>query len=130
VLLVVGVALGSPEEDHSHDAEGHDYEIKTTSGVYEEEYRVHDELFGKDPKANRKYIRPPGEPTNVTINMYIRKIFSLNEDNHMWKLQLTFRSEWTDSRLTYNTSNPNMKYFTYGNVKVRSKATIKFKHIN
>lgn len=84
--------------------------------LFEEEVRIFHEIIGKD-KDELHLIRPPGEPTNVTVNMYVRNFLSLNEETRLWKLQLTFRQEWTDSRLAYTTTHPELKYLPYNSDK-------------
>jgi len=85
--------------------------------LYDDEVRVLNEIIGNNKDAALKNIRPPGEPTNVTVNMYVRSILSLNENKHVWKVQLTFRQEWTDTRLSYTPTVDGFNYLPYSNTK-------------
>jgi hypothetical protein len=87
-----------------------------STSLYEEEVRIVKELFNKDSDY-LKSVRPPGEPTNVTVNMYVRNIFAVDPEHHTWKVQLTFRQEWTDTRLHFTSDLKDLKYIPHHRVK-------------
>lgn len=76
---------------------------------FDEEVKILKELLEKN-KDNLRIIRPPGDKLNVTVNMDVRNILSICEKTHMWRVQLTFRHEWTDSRLQFTPTNPHFKH--------------------
>jgi anionic glutamate receptor len=49
--------------------------------------------------------------------MYVRNILALDEKHHTFKVQLTFRQEWTDERLSYTSTLEELKYLPYHRVK-------------
>lgn len=52
-------------------------------------------------------------PTNVSINMYVRQMDMINEENDEFRVQLTFRMQWNDPRLVY-TPPSELKFLTIG----------------
>jgi len=83
---------------------------------FDEEVKILEEILGKN-KESLKLIRPPGEHTNVTVNLLVRNVLSICEKSHKWKVMLTFRQEWTDSRLAFTPSHTDFKYLLLNNEK-------------
>ncbi|XP_017786859.1 PREDICTED: glutamate-gated chloride channel-like [Nicrophorus vespilloides] len=60
-------------------------------------------------------IRPPSNATNgpidVTVNIAVMKITSVDDESMLFSMDIRFRQEWKDDRLKYATSNA-LKYIT------------------
>lgn len=91
--------------------------LTNSTTIYEETDRITEALMTK-MKDHQKHLRPPGSITNITIDMYVRNIFTMDADERKWKVQLTFRQSWEDERLAYTTSMEGMDRIAYGNPKV------------
>jgi len=82
--------------------------------AYSERKRLTEELFSRT-ETHHMQIRPPtptGSPLNVTVNIYIRDIYDIDEDRNRFTVQMTMRQEWTDPRLAYTPpSSADFKYF-------------------
>jgi len=76
----------------------------------EEENRIIKELF--DTSKYDAGVRPSSEdgPTEVKVNMFIRNIDSVDIKNQDFTVDITFRQEWVDRRLAYDSSD--VKYLT------------------
>jgi len=101
LLVVVGVACAD-----------------SRSRYYDEEERIAAEVF-EHGKGYLKHLAPPPDHdhhhTNVTVNLYVRNVFSIGEKSHIWKVQLTFRQEWQDTRLAHKSELDGWDYLSYGN---------------
>lgn len=77
------------------------------------EQDILDKIIGDGSKGNRsvydKRIRPSGKseaegedgPVIVSINVFVRSISKISDLDMEFACQLTFRQEWTDSRLAF-----------------------------
>jgi len=85
---------------------------------YAERKKLTEELLSRT-ESRHMQLRPPtptGEPLNVTVNMYIRDIYDIDEDRNRYTVQFTMRQEWVDNRLAYTPSSSDFKYFLIENV--------------
>jgi hypothetical protein len=57
-----------------------------------------------DPRIYDKYIRPltNGQPATVKINMHLKSLGPVSEDERGYVLDCYFRQEWNDERLKFN----------------------------
>ncbi|CAG0885570.1 unnamed protein product [Darwinula stevensoni] len=51
-------------------------------------------------------------PTVVVVNYYVRRIAGLDDGDMEYKVQLTFRQQWTDERLKFDDVGGKIKYLT------------------
>jgi len=56
-------------------------------------------------------------PAVVNVNIYFRSIEYVCSKKFEWKVQITFRQKWTDSRLQFDDKNGQIKYLSLGDVK-------------
>lgn len=71
----------------------------------------------KYDKRIRAYGKTDTDPTKVTVNTYVRSIERLNDVKMEFKVQLTFRMQWLDTRLNYisyqsSDQQSNLTYLT------------------
>ena len=98
------------------------------SRYYDEEERIAAEVF-EHGKGYLKHLAPPPDVghhhTNVTVNLYVRNVFSIGEKSHIWKVQLTFRQEWQDTRLAHKSELDGWDYLVsnYTNIYSIKKYT-------
>ncbi|KAB0791568.1 hypothetical protein PPYR_03368 [Photinus pyralis] len=69
------------------------------------------------PERYDPRLRPPGlnnteGPTEVRVNTFVRSIYSIDDLNMEYKLQLTFRQQWEDARLKFESQDPHVRYLT------------------
>lgn len=92
--------------------------VKNDDPNYAERKRLTENLLSKS-EAPHMQLRPPtptGTPLNVTVNIYIRDIYDIDEDRNRFTVQLTMRQEWTDNRLAYTPTSADFKYFLFENI--------------
>jgi len=70
----------------------------------EEEKRILDSILGRDVYDNR--IRPSGRngtdaATIIIVNLYIRSFAKIDDVKMEYSVQITFRQQWCDDRLSY-----------------------------
>merc|ERR1712170_11337 len=64
------------------------------------------------PRWNRydRSLKPPTENADqqldITVNMFVRELGPLNIDDNSFRMQVTFRQEYMDSRLSWDSNNP------------------------
>ncbi|XP_026804165.1 glutamate-gated chloride channel isoform X3 [Rhopalosiphum maidis] len=79
------------------------------------EKEVLDQILG--PGSYDARIRPSGVngtdgPVIVKVNLLIRIIEKISDQDMEYSVQLTFREQWMDERLKFNDYNGKMKYLT------------------
>ncbi|XP_063875360.1 glutamate-gated chloride channel-like isoform X2 [Scylla paramamosain] len=80
----------------------------------EREKQIIDEIIG--PGNYDKRIRPAGAndtgPAVVHINIMIRNVQTISDVKMEYSIQITFREQWTDQRLTFDNMQGRIQYLT------------------
>ncbi|XP_050733794.1 glutamate-gated chloride channel-like isoform X2 [Eriocheir sinensis] len=78
------------------------------------EKQIIDEIIGSDNYDKR--IRPAGAndtgPAVVHINIMIRNVQTISDVKMEYSIQITFREQWTDQRLTFDSMQGRIQYLT------------------
>ncbi|XP_050704620.1 glutamate-gated chloride channel-like [Eriocheir sinensis] len=78
------------------------------------EKQIIDEIIG--PGNYDKRIRPAGAndtgPAVVHINIMIRNVQTISDVKMEYSIQITFREQWTDQRLTFDNMQGRIQYLT------------------
>jgi len=83
-------------------------------GAIEQNYMVLQEKLGTELlKGYNKNIKP-NHKVNVTVNMFLRDVGSVDSLEGAMEFQLTFRQKWQDNRLKYENKKgfENVPYYT------------------
>uniref|UniRef100_A0AAN0N7B7 Glutamate-gated chloride ion channel n=1 Tax=Polyphagotarsonemus latus TaxID=1204166 RepID=A0AAN0N7B7_9ACAR len=91
--------------------------VRGTANKRAAEKRILDSIIGHGKYDSR--IRPSGVnstlekdgPCNVTVNIFVRSIGKISDLDMEYSIQITFREQWNDSRLEFNSIN-NISYLT------------------
>ena len=58
-----------------------------------------------------------GDPIIIKTNIYVRSIDKINDVDMEYSVQLTFRNQWTDSRLKFDDMKGQIKYLQMTDIK-------------
>ncbi|RXG61101.1 Glutamate-gated chloride channel, partial [Armadillidium vulgare] len=92
--------------------------VDTSSGsanFRQREQKILDAIIGPESTYDKR-VRPDGAndtaPAIVDINVKIRNIQAISEVNMEYDLQMTFREQWTDSRLIFDNMGGRIQYLS------------------
>ena len=91
------------------------HDTNAESNLAKQETRILDRLI--NTSSIQKHLLPRNDegtlnPLEVTLNMYVRHIEKIDPENGVWKVQLTFREEWLDPRLSFSYYSTELKHLT------------------
>nr|XP_027194799.1 glutamate-gated chloride channel-like [Dermatophagoides pteronyssinus] len=91
--------------------------VQSQADIRQVEKKILDKIIGEGYDSR---IRPSGSlnqtvtkrdgPANVTINILIRSISSIDDVTMEYACQVTFRQQWNDNRLKFDDQNGQIKY--------------------
>nr|APG53536.1 glutamate-gated chloride channel [Cancer borealis] len=88
--------------------------IPVSANFREREKQIIDEIIG--PANYDKRIRPAGAndtgPAVVHINIMIRNVQTISDVKMEYSIQITFREQWQDQRLTFDNMQGRIQYLT------------------
>nr|UOV21284.1 glutamate-gated chloride channel, GluCl4 [Ixodes ricinus] len=75
--------------------------------------RIEDHILKSEVYDKR--VRPPGlnkthDPTTVRTNMYIRSLYDICDTDMSFKVQITYRQQWVDKRLTFDDQGGQIRF--------------------
>ncbi|CAB4058243.1 GRGLCN [Lepeophtheirus salmonis] len=81
----------------------------------QEEKRILDRIL--DSEVYDRRMRPSGmnstdDPTIVNVNLYVRSFEKIDDVKMEYSVQITFRQQWNDNRLSFDDMEGRIKYLT------------------
>nr|WES13121.1 glutamate-gated chloride channel subunit E [Caligus rogercresseyi] len=94
---------------------GHQKIRPTLINYRQEEKRILDRIL--DSEVYDRRMRPSGinttdDPTIVNVNLYVRSFEKIDDVKMEYSVQITFRQQWNDNRLSFDDMEGRIKYLT------------------